>query len=138
MKRRVMFLGSSSLTRHVELKGFLTGIDGNRDWTCHSERFLQSGLVALRNINEAVTGRCHGFSSEFARCFILGDVDTRARWMEPIDVALYLSNVRVRRFVVNALVVMDVFECIVHKTAVTSVIAPVGRAIHQLLFAEAN
>ena len=50
----------------------------------------------------------------------------------------YLRHVRVRRLGVDAVVVLDVLEAVVHQAAVTAVVAPLQRAVNEVLLAEGD
>ena len=55
----------------------------------------------------------------------------------PLKVAgVLVSSVGVRHFSVNSSIGLDVAESVVHQSSVASVVAPVVRAVHEVLLAE--
>lgn len=102
----------------VELERLLGCINGDGHRTDGCQSRLQFLLVALRDVDKALIGGSR----------ILGVVTAR----------VVLAFVRIEFLSVDAAVVLNVLEGVVHETAIATVVSVNGRAINEVLFGQRN
>lgn len=105
-------------TGAVELEGLVAGIDGNRHGSLSGNRLSQMLLTALGDVNKSDV-----LTSDVGLLESAGVIN---------------SLIWVGLLGVDATVVLDVLESLVHQATVTSVVALWSAAIHQVLLAEAH
>jgi len=100
----------------VGLEGTLVGFNCDGDWSS-GDGSGEGILIGLLDVSEAGDGGCDGLLLLLVACLVL-------------------LNVWVVGFGVNALVVDNVLETVVHQTTLARVVTFLGGAIHKLLFGE--
>ena len=94
----------------------MRGIDSNGNGSDNGNGLLQFFLVTLWNVDESNV------------------IGTRVAWIVPASVLVSLVWVAVLG--VDALVLLDVLECVVHETTVAPVIAVLSGTVDQVLLAQ--
>lgn len=105
-------------TLRVELEGLVGGIDGNGNRANGGHSLGQLLLITLGNVNESAVGGSDGALVEVA--------------------GIVKSLIGIGLLGVDAAVILDVPESVVHETAVAAVVAVLGGAIDQVLLGEGD
>ena len=97
----------------VELEAHVRSVDGDGHWTDHLDSVGESTFIT--------------------RCDVVAGAEAGADVGGVENALAVLSGVRVAGFGVDSVVVVDVGESLGHETAVATEVAPVHRAIDELL-----
>lgn len=125
----------------VELEGLVAGVDGDGDGPHRGDGQAQRVLVAGRHVHEAhvlrarVLGVVPGQSGtdlikHSFHCISLISTITKIGWLPALIVHTLIG---IALLGVDAAVVLDVFEGVVHEAAVAAVVAVRRRAVDQVL-----
>ena len=101
------------------------------------KRFVQTGNLAdkrLQLLDSRARAKAISSSGQSAARFSLAQFKLTIN--QPGETDSNLSSVGIAGFGVETIIVFDVLEGLVHESAIAAVVAPLLRAVHQVLFAQ--